>query len=407
MGTSYGPGIITRGLVLNIDPLALNLLNGNGLTYWLVDWNGGHPTTEAGLAGVFNRHQQTLAAHGFHAGNVNWAGQGQSPFWGGGACDPYPSYFNRTDFYGWLARGWIYAPIEGTYTFDIDGDDAESVLIDGEVVTFWYGGHGFGTGGTGLTKFLTKGWHKFEAKMEEQGGGDGIAVAWQKPGDSGLSTIPAQYFRPLVGDTSPSNYDVRFNHISNLSNDSYNALNFTSQSDAMIIANNTLTLPTSKTMEIWIRSNRPLSDVDNWEIGFLNQGSTQGSMFGWMYGVGPTQDLGMWGYGSAYDLSVESPTNKWSSDGLWHHAVITMDSNRFVRGYVDGQQITWYRNSDGARATAYQMATSTSNYFLINSRGPWNSGMTYVDLGYVRVYNRDLSLSEIQQNYFASRRRFD
>lgn len=180
---------------------------------------------------------------------------------------------------------------------------------------------------------------------------------------------------------------------------------FTQQSHSITLSPS-LNIPTAKTLSIWIRSNRPLSTTDNWEIGFLNSGSTQGSMFGWMYGVGPTQDLGYWGYGSAYDLSVSSTTNKWSSDGNWHHAVITMDSSRVVRGYIDGEQITWYRNSDGALSQTYTMASNTTNNFVINSRGAWNSGMTYVDLGQVLVYNRQLSHNEIKHNYYSSKGRF-
>lgn len=181
-------------------------------------------------------------------------------------------------------------------------------------------------------------------------------------------------------------------------------IRFTAQSQSLTVPD--FNIPREKTLSIWIRSDRPLSATDNWEVGFLNSGSTQGSMFGWMYGVGPTQDLGYWGYGSAYDLSVGSLNNKWSSDGQWHNAVLTMDSSRVVRGYIDGEQITWYRNSDGALSQTYTMPTDTTNNFVINSRGAWNSGMSYVDLANIAVYNKELTADEVKQNFNALRGRF-
>jgi hypothetical protein len=168
------------------------------------------------------------------------------------------------------------------------------------------------------------------------------------------------------------------------------------------------TIAREKTLSIWIRSDRPLSTQDNWEVGFLNQGTTQGSMFGFMYGVGNCQDLGFWGYGASYDMSVESATNKWSSDGNWHNGVITMDSSRNVRVWTDGVQRQWLKHSDYSTKTyTVQMPIDTTNYFLINSRSTWNSGLSYVDLGNVMVYNRALTEEEILQNYEAQKTRFE
>lgn len=168
-----------------------------------------------------------------------------------------------------------------------------------------------------------------------------------------------------------------------------------------------LNIPREKTLSIWIRSDRPLSTADNWEIGFVNSGSTQGAMFGFMYGVGNCQDLGYWGYGSAYDMSVEAVNNKWSSDGNWHNAVITMDSSRNVRVWVDGEQKQWLKHTDySTKADYVTMPIDTTNNFVINSRAPWNSGMTYVDLGNVMVYDRALSDAEIKKNYEALKGRY-
>lgn len=185
-----------------------------------------------------------------------------------------------------------------------------------------------------------------------------------------------------------------------------NRINFTAQAHTINVTPD-LYLPVEKTLSFWIRSNRPLSATDNWEIGFVNQGSTVGTMFGMMYGVGNCQDLGFWGYGSNYDLSVESATNKWSSDGTWHQCTITMDPSRNVRVWIDGEQKQWLKHSDySTLVDAVAMPTDTTNKFVINSRGVWNGGMSYVDVGNVLVYEVDLTAEQIKQNYEATKGRF-
>jgi hypothetical protein len=195
------------------------------------------------------------------------------------------------------------------------------------------------------------------------------------------------------------------------SGNSYNAINnglivnsdhvrFDAQADNINFNNNGIFVPLEKTLIFTIRSNRPLSVTDNWEIGFLNQGSTLGSMFGMMYGVGNCQDLGFWGYGVDYDASVESVTNKWSSDGNWHHVVLTMNALRQVRIYVDGQHKQWLLHSNYTTLADFlTLPINTTNYFLANSRGIWDSGMTFVDIGEIKIFNRPLTDEEIKIEY--------
>ena len=201
-------------------------------------------------------------------------------------------------------------------------------------------------------------------------------------------------------------YDATGNHTINAASMNYptdGTANFTAQAHNITVDSNTFTMPLEKTLSIWIKSDRSLSATDNWEVGFVNQGSVSGSMFGFMYGVGSCQDLGYWGYGSPYDMSVESTTNKWSSDGNWHNGVITMDASRNVRVYVDGVAKQFLKHSDYTTLVDYvTMPTNTTNYFLINSRGAW-SGMTYVNLDDVMVYDRALTAKEVAQNYEAGR----
>ena len=227
---------------------------------------------------------------------------------------------------------------------------------------------------------------------------DGNDASPLVPSDNGVSTRS----------NTESLLDWTKNHTITVNNNytSDNRLNFTQQSHNISLSP-ALNLPIEKTLSFWIRSDRPLSVTDNWEIGFVNSGSTVGSMFGMMYGVGNCQDLGFWGYGSAYDLSVESANNKWSSDGNWHQCVITMDTARAVRVWIDGEQKQWLKHSDySTLAENVVMATDTTNNFVINSRGVWNGGMTYVYIDQVLIYDKDLTEKEIKENYEASRGRF-
>ena len=411
MAAFSGPEIANSGLVLHLDPNSRGVPEGEGLTYWLVDWNGGHPANEAGLDSVFTT-SATLRKTGFHEGTLNWA---QAPTtWRfpnngstTGTTTGYPSYMDTSTYYGILYRGWIYAPEDGLYEFSCDGDDALDVFVNDTKVSHWYGGHGFRSDPNrndgSIT--LTQGWHRFQARFEEQTGGDGIAVGWKTPSGS-WELIPGKYFRPLISNLSSTDHYPTFWHVDDL-NSTSDAIRFTAQGDYIKIGNNDFNLPLEKTLSIWIKSDRPLSTTDNWEIGFLNTGSTQGSMFGFMYGVGNCQDLGFWGYGSNYDMSVESATNKWSSDGNWHNGVITMDSSRNVRVYVDGEPKQWLKHSDYSTLVDYvTMPINTTNNFVINSRGAWNSGFSYVELGQVLVYNRALSANEIKNNFEAHRNRY-
>lgn len=199
-----------------------------------------------------------------------------------------------------------------------------------------------------------------------------------------------------------NNINGSFNSVSTNVNEGY--VEFNSTSDSINFSN--FNIPLEKTISFWLRTDRPLSSTDNWQIGFLDSVSTSGSNFGMMFGVGPTQDLGFWGYGSDYDLSIGSPSNRWIDRDAWNHITLTMDSSRNVRVYRNGVQQTLYRNSDGATALSFAMAVNTNDTFKINSRGPWNSGFSYLHLNDVLVYRRTLRNGEVESNFLAQRRKY-
>lgn len=149
--------------------------------------NNGHPSTNGDLTEFFDSSNSGVSFLG--SGNY-----GDRIYWHSSSWDAKPSYL-PADGYSWKVEGYLYAPSTGTYDFAVDSDDASDIIIDGQPVTEWYGGHGTcGCYTYSDSVSLDKGWHRFKARMEEGGGGDGIAVYWQKPSDSSWSIIPASSF---------------------------------------------------------------------------------------------------------------------------------------------------------------------------------------------------------------------
>ena len=76
-----------------------------------------------------------------------------------------------------IFTGKIDVTTEDTYWFSVDGDDAVELLIDGEVVIGWYGGHGKCGSTTSCRDAhkgsinLTVGEHNIEFRHEEWTGG--------------------------------------------------------------------------------------------------------------------------------------------------------------------------------------------------------------------------------------------
>jgi len=88
----------------------------------------------------------------------------------------------------------------------------------------------------------------------------------------------------------------------------------------------------------------------------------------------------------------------------WHHYVLVFDEVSYTNGkiYIDGvaQSLSQIRNSE---TTAH---TIIGTDFRI---GGWRYGAGYhpnMDLGYIRLYNKELSASEVLQNYNAVKNRY-
>ncbi len=302
----------------------------------------------------------------------------------------------RPDQYSLEYEGYIYIPASGTYTFAIDGDDADALLIDGNLVAYWFGGHAFEHGWSHNGQItLSSGYHRISVYMQEYKGADGVKVAWKMPGSSEYEIIPAQYF---YHETSDNNGGENNNGGSNNNNGGSNGGN--NGGNGYVIVNDDFSSDSGK----WVyygsayrdRSNGyvVLTKPQNGEVGviWLNQeitsdmtvefdyyagGGTGADGFVMMfykdrsYTPGGGGSLGFGkdipGYGIEFDsyknpfdasakhiaLIENSYTNHLkyvntgvTDDGKWHHVKVVIGDNS-IDVYVDNTlMLSWSGNID-------------------------------------------------------------
>jgi cell wall-associated NlpC family hydrolase len=150
--------------------------------------NSASPTFTRGLDLLFRSPECVFGGAGTHAGVIGWGG-----VWG-----TKPAYLPANQF-SWEVSGYVFADVEGTYGFAIDGSDACDLFIDGQLVTSFYGQHAAaGNFNSNQVEFsLTKGWHAIRARVEcRSGNGGAIAIGWLTPGSGAFVAIPANRLAP-------------------------------------------------------------------------------------------------------------------------------------------------------------------------------------------------------------------
>jgi len=94
---------------------------------------------------------------------------------------------NGASYFGIETTGWFVPKETGTYTFAIDGDDAVDFLIDGVVITSFYGVHGFAGYRYGTINLVAGRAYTLKARFQQVGGGWGLYVIWKRPSQSTYS----------------------------------------------------------------------------------------------------------------------------------------------------------------------------------------------------------------------------
>jgi len=94
---------------------------------------------------------------------------------------------NNGEFFSTEVSGTFVPAVSGTYSFGINSDDGSDLLINGTLVTSYYGGHGMSGYRYGNITLTAGTQYTFKARMQEYGGGEGLAVVWKRPGQSTYS----------------------------------------------------------------------------------------------------------------------------------------------------------------------------------------------------------------------------
>ena len=95
---------------------------------------------------------------------------------------------NGGSYTGIKVTGYFVPKETGTYSFGIDGDDAVDFSLDGNVVTSFYGAHGFGGYRYGTVTLVAGKSYTFMARYENWGGGWGMYLVWKRPSQSTWTT---------------------------------------------------------------------------------------------------------------------------------------------------------------------------------------------------------------------------
>lgn len=93
---------------------------------------------------------------------------------------------NGGDNFALATTGYFLPEETGTYTFTCEGDDAVDLFINGVNVANNYSCHGIaGLGShTGTINLVAGTRYTFRARMQENGGGEGLRVFWRRPSES-------------------------------------------------------------------------------------------------------------------------------------------------------------------------------------------------------------------------------
>jgi hypothetical protein len=93
---------------------------------------------------------------------------------------------NGGDRFAVQVSGYFIPEETGTYTFTCEGDDGVDLFINGVNVANHYGAHGIDSLGshTGTINLVEGTKYTFRARMQENGGGEGLRVFWRKPSEN-------------------------------------------------------------------------------------------------------------------------------------------------------------------------------------------------------------------------------
>jgi streptogramin lyase len=188
-GKITSTGDLNANTTLNRFGKVLSTYTADGiLTYKVFTSPGSHPYNATQLDAYVNPANQTST--GTYSANtlINWTVKDQLTAVG-------ISIPNGGDRFSVQVDGFFIPEESGVYTFTCEGDDAVDLFINGINVANHYGGHGINALGTHTgTINLTAGErYNLRARMQENGGGEGLRVFWRRPSEtSGWNLYPSE-----------------------------------------------------------------------------------------------------------------------------------------------------------------------------------------------------------------------
>jgi hypothetical protein len=91
---------------------------------------------------------------------------------------------NGGAYTGIKVTGYFVPKETGTYSFGVDGDDGVDFSLDGNVITSFYGPHGFAGYRYGTVSLVAGKSYTFMARYQNWGGGWGMYLVWKRPSQS-------------------------------------------------------------------------------------------------------------------------------------------------------------------------------------------------------------------------------
>lgn len=185
---------------------------------------------------------------------------------------------NNGEYFSTEVTGTFIPAVSGTYSFGINSDDGSDLIINGTLVTSYYGGHGMSGPIYGNITLTAGTQYTFKARMQEYGGGEGLAVVWKRPGQTSYSlqtselgvvttsawTLDTSYITNSTGDysisrTSPAGTEFRIT-LDTLSIPSPQLID-ASDNSSLILSKRTIIGPDYYRYDLNSSSNFTVSDI--------------------------------------------------------------------------------------------------------------------------------------------------
>ena len=176
---------VSTSIVSNLTTKVFSTHNGNGSTSQYANY----PTSLTEMDKCFNTSfsNTILRWSGTKSSSIvlNWSSW--STLSSNGITVP-----NNGEYFSTEVTGTFVPAESGTYTFGINSDDGSDLIINGVLVKSFYGGHGMSGYQYGTINLVAGTQYTFKARMQEYGGGEGLAVVWKRPSQSTYSLQVAE-----------------------------------------------------------------------------------------------------------------------------------------------------------------------------------------------------------------------